>query len=648
MSRRNQGLAFPESNGRLVFADLREEPETEKNEAISLFKIASRAQLLPDGAPTERAIASYAQDPRGPCPQALRDHFARHRYELIVSTTEAIEGSSHGLVSLLAVLLSYRRRALMTEDGAQKAILLAATGVIQANGAVKAVDHLTEKLAALIADDDDVTESRTYQQRIFVMPAQTLSAAETALVENVQAAGWTVLQIGNVADPVLEAIWGAAQPAPDPESEPAETTKRQRPARSWRTPVMAATGICAIAGFALFYPIEDGSGTYATQRPAAQQDDPSHGFAVPRYSGTLTVDLVPVADGKRTLAVAAGHLFLPGDQVDLDIRHSGPDRAVAVLFRNGGPTDRLVLEAGQTTTIRRRVEDLTGQDGAMTLRAANCATDCDAELAAMVVPAPGITIPDAQKTHAGDVRLTGNGTAELWASVALSIASGSATSTLHLAPRAETPIDKQTRTGFAQDIVDAVGLLNVKLVNSRSVVCTASLVAPDIILAPAFCVNTSGPERALEISFVIGFDHGTSASQRQSVDADLTPLERDARLGYVLLRLRTAINGIKPLELNAKNPTAGENLLLVGHPLAKEKTVILDGCSALDPATDKGQLLHSCTTDNGSAGSIIASQTSPPSLIAMHQTDGPRAKSGVLLSILLQESKILANLAAAQ
>lgn len=186
-----------------------------------------------------------------------------------------------------------------------------------------------------------------------------------------------------------------------------------------------------------------------------------------------------------------------------------------------------------------------------------------------------------------------------------------------------------------------VGILDIKTSAGVST-CTASLVAEDLLLTNAHCVD--GGVRALRF-FPDYYEAGTKP---QGFEVEPTPLEFDESLDYAILRVTgTPGKTFGTLTLTARRPGPGEDLAIFHHPLGEPKSVTRFGCRVKTQQPD-GRLLHVCDTMPGSSGSPILTGDMRE-VVALHYAGGGSPNQPVNLAIsieaLSKKSAIIARLA---
>lgn len=186
-----------------------------------------------------------------------------------------------------------------------------------------------------------------------------------------------------------------------------------------------------------------------------------------------------------------------------------------------------------------------------------------------------------------------------------------------------------------------VGILDIK--TSRGVsTCTASLVANDLLLTNAHCVEG-------EVQAIRFFpDYYDAAQKPQGFEVARAPIELDAALDYALLRVSGSPGTtFGTVTLAVGSPGPGDDLAIVHHPLGEPKSVTRFGCR-VKAAQPDGRLLHLCDTMPGSSGSPVMTGDMRE-VVALHYAGGGSASQPVNLAVsiatLANRSPTLARLA---
>ena len=151
-------------------------------------------------------------------------------------------------------------------------------------------------------------------------------------------------------------------------------------------------------------------------------------------------------------------------------------------------------------------------------------------------------------------------------------------------------------------------------------VCTAWLVAPDVLMTNHHCVP--GMSGTLERGIAL-FDYLTPDPKGTTqVEIDVEPLATDPELDYALVRLREpAPDGIVPLSVAARPVTPGERLMLIHHPLGQPKMMTRFQC-AVHPGMPPHETFvpHICDTEPGTSGAPVFDASGVP--VALHHQGG--------------------------
>lgn len=162
-------------------------------------------------------------------------------------------------------------------------------------------------------------------------------------------------------------------------------------------------------------------------------------------------------------------------------------------------------------------------------------------------------------------------------------------------------------------------------------VCTGTLIAPDHIITAAHCFFTASgrPLRIDQARVRFGF-YGDVVPNGDGEDFALAlpPAEFDVALDYAILKVQGSPGlqlGIAPI--SAQRPVAGQELMLVHHPLGQPMRVTRKDCRVVNARTFvESEVRHHCDTLPGSSGAPIFTEINP-SFVGIH-TRGFRPKTG--------------------
>ena len=114
--------------------------------------------------------------------------------------------------------------------------------------------------------------------------------------------------------------------------------------------------------------------------------------------------------------------------------------------------------------------------------------------------------------------------------------------------------------------------------------CTAVAIAPDTIITNFHCLSVSDTSEIID-RLTLWIDY-VDAHNVTKIDVNLTPIEKDQALDYVILTLKTSLNPathvLPSVRFRAALP--GESLLLVHHSRGEVKSVTRYRCRV---ATDR-------------------------------------------------------------
>lgn len=123
--------------------------------------------------------------------------------------------------------------------------------------------------------------------------------------------------------------------------------------------------------------------------------------------------------------------------------------------------------------------------------------------------------------------------------------------------------------------------------------CSASLIAEDLILTAAHCIDISGPTVCGNFKIVFDFAQGEDL-QRFRADQvyECKKIEhyqfnpRDMKEDLAVIRLDRAVTDRAPIELDLRVPKTGEELELLGYPLGLPLKLVAEGkVTSLQPDT---------------------------------------------------------------
>lgn len=206
-------------------------------------------------------------------------------------------------------------------------------------------------------------------------------------------------------------------------------------------------------------------------------------------------------------------------------------------------------------------------------------------------------------------------------------------------------------TGDVRALAESVGrmaILYVSDAGERGVLfCTATLVAPQIVLTARHCAPGNGAYRSdvrVERAKV------TFGYSRPSIETDsyevARVLEEDAALDYALLELEYPVELSPPLRFRRVLPfRAAEPLFIIHHPSTLPSRVTRYGCRSapgLEPLPHR--FYHVCSTSGASSGAPVFS-TLNSALVGIHVNGGIGNNEAVPLADIYAASPLLRELA---
>lgn len=198
----------------------------------------------------------------------------------------------------------------------------------------------------------------------------------------------------------------------------------------------------------------------------------------------------------------------------------------------------------------------------------------------------------------------------------------------------------------------SVGLLWVDHIDraskTRTHQCTATLIAPDVLMTNHHCLESEGAAGQLKFEFWIDYRGGSPVRH----ELDPTPIEIDPQLDVALLRLVPPAAGRKPVplaHLRFRAALPGERLFLLHHPGSKPMQVTRTRCRVAAPFVVGEQVLrHTCATSPGSSGTLVFAEQDL-AIVGLHhsrrKSDDDTPGVATPVSSLLAKSATLRRLA---
>ncbi|MFC7380262.1 OmpA family protein [Brevundimonas sp. GCM10030266] len=179
--------------------------------------------------------------------------------------------------------------------------------------------------------------------------------------------------------------------------------------------------------------------------------------------------------------------------------------------------------------------------------------------------------------------------------------------------------------------------------------CTATLIAPDMVITAYHCTDGGGVGIQLRQARVTFGDVSPSVGE-ELLSVDVRGIvERDEELDYVILRLSRSVTEIQPMPLR-RAPANDLYMDIVHYPLSLPMR-LTRGCTRSGVPAGEGRVNHMCSTEQGSSGApILTSRTY--AFVGIHQTGTDVTAShpfntGATLDALLAASTTLRSLAEA-
>ncbi len=158
-----------------------------------------------------------------------------------------------------------------------------------------------------------------------------------------------------------------------------------------------------------------------------------------------------------------------------------------------------------------------------------------------------------------------------------------------------------------RQIGGSVGMLWIDVVDGKgktsTLQCTATLVAPALLLTNQHCIKTENANRRVKLELWIDYHGGTPVLHK----VDPAPIESDAKLDYALLRLISAPTGsqLQPLaNVRFRAALPGERLFMLHHAARKALQITRTRCRVAASPSEQ-DLRHTCATAPGSSGALV-------------------------------------------
>lgn len=171
----------------------------------------------------------------------------------------------------------------------------------------------------------------------------------------------------------------------------------------------------------------------------------------------------------------------------------------------------------------------------------------------------------------------------------------------------------------------SVGMLWIDIADGKgktsTLQCTATLVAPALLLTNQHCIKTENADDRLTLELWINYHGGTPVAHK----VDPAPVESDAKLDFALLRLISAPTGHQPQPLGKLRFRAAlpdERLFVLHHAASKPLQVTRTRCRVAASASEQ-DLRHTCATSPGSSGALVIAEHDH-AVVGLHRARRPK------------------------
>ena len=138
-------------------------------------------------------------------------------------------------------------------------------------------------------------------------------------------------------------------------------------------------------------------------------------------------------------------------------------------------------------------------------------------------------------------------------------------------------------------------------------VCTANLIAPDVLLTNYHCIPGMDPDSTV-IRAIAVFDFlREDQTESPTFEVDISPIAADYSLDFALLRVAgNPGTQFGHFQLQAHSAKPNQSLFLIHHPAGMPKRLTRFRCKAYAPKPYANTLFrHRCDTLGGSSGSLL-------------------------------------------
>lgn len=151
--------------------------------------------------------------------------------------------------------------------------------------------------------------------------------------------------------------------------------------------------------------------------------------------------------------------------------------------------------------------------------------------------------------------------------------------------------------------------------------CTASLIAPDLLLTNHHCIPGEDGWVAEKAQFRLDYLTKTDA-KGVAYPADVTPVETSIPLDFTILAVHGVPKDVHPVKLALRDPQPGEELFIIHHPAGEPQTLTRRSCRATNTLpVIRERVRHVCDTLGGSSGSLLFSDNDM-NVVGLHFAGG--------------------------
>jgi V8-like Glu-specific endopeptidase len=200
---------------------------------------------------------------------------------------------------------------------------------------------------------------------------------------------------------------------------------------------------------------------------------------------------------------------------------------------------------------------------------------------------------------------------------------------------------------FGGPVARLVMLIQGKDGNQHVSVCTANLVAPDIVLTNYHCIPGMEPGDKV-VKAKANFDYlREDQEDTPTYEVDINPIAADSDKDFALLRVAGRPGDtFGYFKLKPRKAKPNQSLFIIHHPAGMPKRLTRFRCKAYAPKPYADIFFrHRCDTLGGSSGSLIFDLNfevvALHNLGGLHKDSSTSFNSGISIYSLMQDPKIL-------